>query len=272
MQDHKPEPRDRTPIYLALIAAVATITAALIGVLPNLVNPRSAPAPIVITATSAPTQAALATATVPAPPTNAPVSPTSAPPTPTLAPTETIISPTLTIAPPTVAPSPSPDETVRLLLVNNLASAMEFFADDTSLTTIPSGAYQPLKVPRGRHVFKQCVVGTDYSQSGSCFEKAYELAESPDTWVMFDGAHPLTAKGDVILLVLNRASIPQDLYLDGEPSETVAAGGYAALTLSQGAHTIQPCAPGMAPPSAECGARIPLNASQPTETFLIHGE
>ncbi len=253
MSERNSQPRDRTPIYLALIAAGATLGAALIGVLPSLLNSRGG-ASVVITATAPPPTAARAE-------TQFPVSPTTV-----------VASPVPPLPAPSPTPRPAADTQATLLLVNNLAFDMEFFVDDQSVTTIQSGTYQPLKVIQGRHEFRQCVVGTDYTSAENCFAKEFDLQASPEVWTMFDASNPLTARGDVVLLVLNRAPIAQDVFVDAQMTRTIPPGAYAALTISTGAHSVQPCAEGTNPASGTCGARIEITASQPTDSFLIHGD
>lgn len=279
MSENKPEPKDRTALYIAIVGASATIVAALIGVLPNIVNRNAPPpTPLVITTTPVPTQVSLVTS-VPA----SASPPTPLPPTLTTAPTT--VPPTLTTAPLTItreATLPAPTATAKppatvsniitFIVVNNLPQTMEFFVDGKAATKINSGTYQPLKVPRGTHELKQCILGTDYTDPNNCFAREYDIQPNPDVWVMFSDNNPLLTHANVSLLVLNRASIPQDIYIDGQLADTVAGGDFNVILVTPGEHTIQPCAPGIVPPNGGCGKAFTNRYSMPTHFFTIDGE
>jgi hypothetical protein len=265
MSEKPPAPRDRTPLYIAIVGATATIMAALIGVLPNLTRQNSPPpTPIVITATPAPTEVAQATL--------APATQTDISGFPTL----TLIPPTATLAatviPTTISPTISSGAEITLLLINNLPRAMDFSIDGASVTAIESGTYKALPVRRGPHEFKQCVFGADPSLPENCFSRTALVVNQPEFWEMFDNANPIPVSGDVILLVLNQAPTPQDLYLDGELAETVPAHGYAAIAVAPGKHTLQPCALQRTPESGTCGARSEFDLQKKIESFTIQSE
>ncbi len=275
MSENKSAPRDRTPLYIAIVGATATILAALISQLPNLMNrSQPTPTPIIITATPPQTFGAQANNVVP--------TETSAAPTATTLPNT--LAPTATetpFSPPTelraasatpLPPSPTRSNVITLLLINNLPRAMEFFVDGQSLTTINSGAYQPLRITPGTHEFKQCVLGSDYNAPENCFAKNYSAAPNPDVWEMFDSNHPLVTGANSVLLVLNRAQSPQDFFVDNQFQETVPPNAYTALTVRNGAHFVQPCAVGTTPPAPSCGDRIQINFRFPTHYFVILGE
>lgn len=272
MSEKQPPPKDRTTLYIAIVGAAATILAALIGTLPNLLprNDAPSPTPIVITATSAPTVVSQAPST--AAPTQQPSTP---PASATGLPTVTLPTATATlrgagITPP--PPSPTRTNVVTFLLVNNLPRAMEFFVDGQSATKINSGSFQPIRVPRGTRELKQCVLGSDYADPNNCFSRGYDVQPNPDVWVMFDQANPLVSAANVNVLVLNRASIPQDIFIDNQISETVQPGAYAVIPVARGEHTIQPCAPGIRPPNGGCGKAFRSQYSAPTHFFTIDGE
>lgn len=289
MSEKNPQPKDRSNITSALIGAGAVV---LTAVITSIVAPvvlrslESSPTPIIVTATPPPTVIAQNTSVPP----TATLEPTVRVDTPTRAPTATEIifptAPTATTAlraasatpppspiPPTrVPPTPTQSNIITFLLINNLPRAMEFFVDGESLTRINSGAYQMLKIPRGTRELKQCVLGSDYSASGNCFARTYDLAPNPDVWEMFDSNNPLTTGADSVLLVLNRAAYPQDIYLDNQLVETIQGGAFVALTVSNGSHTLQTCAPNEKPPSGACGRAFQDNYRFPTHYYVILGE
>lgn len=282
MSANKPEPKDRTALYIAIVGASATIVAALIGVLPNVLKRDTpvTPIAIIITATPPPTSIAQAT-TIPTltsqptavlgtatlQPTSAPATSTSVPPTTT--PTATNLPST---PPPTALPSPTPSSIVTLLLINNLPRTMEFFIDEKSITKINSGTYQSLRVPHGKRELKQCVLGTDYNDPINCFARTYDVEPNPDVWEMFDSNNPLKTNANINLLLLNRASTPQDLIIDGQFAQTIAAGTATVITVTPGQHTLDACAVGFRPPNGACGKPVSSNYFAPTHYFIISGE
>lgn len=284
MSENKPEPRDRTPLYIAIVGALATIAAALIGVLPNMLN-RGAPPPspiaIVITATPVPTQIPIETnvpTTVPptnVPPTNVPPSGAATAATAPLTITVEAMLPAPTVPQAVTATAPAtaiPSNIITFLLVNNLPQKMEFFVDNEGQTRINSGDYEILHLLRGMHQLKQCVVGTDYTDPNNCFDRAYDLESEPDVWVMFSDSNPLLTQENVSLLVLNRAPIPQDIFIDGQLADTVPPHDFKPIFVIPGEHTIQPCAPGIHPPSGGCGKAFKNRYTAPTHFFIINGE
>lgn len=265
MSEKKSEPKDRTALYIAIVGATATVIAALIGVLPNLLrNPP--PTPVVITAAPAATVIAQATTL---PPTVVAVMPTATEIAPTL-----VLSPTIGLsASPTPPPaSPTPTNIVTLVLVNNLPRAMEFFVDGVSATSIDSGAYQVVPLKLGTHELKQCVYGSDTTKPENCFAKSAVLNNSLDYWEMFDAANPEPPSSPLTLLVLNQSSAPQDIYMDGIFAKTVGANTFIALRGPGGLHTIQPCPVGDNPASGKCGERRALELGKKVEIFRILGE
>jgi hypothetical protein len=149
---------------------------------------------------------------------------------------------------------------------------MEFFVDNVSTTRITGGTFQPLKVPRGMHEFKQCVLGLDYTNPANCYATTYDLQPNPEVWVMYDEANPMRTEGNVSVVVLNRANIPQDIFVDNVHVETVPPADFIIVPVSVGTHTLQPCAPGFAPPSQGCGGAFTSDYSQPTHFLIINGE
>ncbi len=260
MSEKKSEPRDRTPVYIAIVGATATVLAALITQLPNLMNrPEVTPTPIVITATPPPTHVTQAT--------NMSPGATTAPST--TAPTATVELRAASATP--VPSSPTPDNIVTLVLVNNLPQAMEFFVDGVSVSSIDSGAYQVVPVERGRHEFKQCVHGSDTANPNNCFAKSTILNDAVDYWEMFETNSSIPPQSTLKLIVINQSSTPQDIFMDGIFAKTVNARDFIELNGPGGLHTIQPCAQGATPASGSCGERTSLQLSKRIEIYKILG-
>lgn len=271
MSVNKPEPKDRTALYIAIVGACATIAAALIGVLPTILNRAPAPTPvaIVITASPAPTSNTQATIvpTAQALPTALSSTSTSLPPS--AVPTNTIVPPTDRPTPP---PLPTQSSIVTFLLINNLPRTMEFFIDGKSATKINTGTYQSLQVPHGMHELKQCIVGTDYSNPNNCFATSYDVEPNPDVWEMFDKTNPLKTDANINLLLLNRANTPQDVYVDGKLAQNITPGKVIVITIIPAHHVVQSCAAGFSPPNGACGQPVGTDYSAPTGYFIINGE
>ncbi len=268
MSEKKPESKDRSAVTTALIGAGAVIVTAVIS---SIVAPivlrgfESSPTPIVITVT---------------PPTTAVSQATSIPPTATREPTATIVQPTLEISP-TIAlrvasttprpPSPTPNNIVTLVLVNNLPNAMEFFVDGVSVTSIDSGAYQVVPIARGTRELKQCLFGSDTNNPNNCLATSAVFNNAVDYWEMFETNSSIPPQSRLKLLVLNQSSTSQEIFMDGIFAKTVDARSFIELNGPGGLHTIQPCAMGETPASGNCGERQALQLSKRIEIYKILG-
>jgi hypothetical protein len=256
MSESSPQPsRDRTPIYLALIAATSTIIAALIAVLPNILNtnqrgaPPQQPTVIVVTATLAPaTEAPIATAT-----------------TPPAATTAALGQPGATLA----GPSPTTDTRITFLLLNNFDKNQDFYIDSNLAISVNSGQYQTLHVQPGSHELKNCLLGSDPTVKDNCFAQTANVNQNPYLW-QIDGNAPVTDQP--ILVVLNQANSPQDVFVDNSNAGTVSAHDFMAIRVPVGSHSLQPCTAGNTPASNPnaCGAFTGLDAHHPVISFTIN--
>lgn len=140
----RPPPKDRTALYIAIVGALATVSAAFIGILPGLLNRAPAPAPTALVAT--------------------------ANPMPTQAAQPTTVSPTLAAR-------------IDFLVTNNRAGPFDFFIDDEYQITVPPGGYQVLRVIPGEHRLTHCPRGTKPSDSNNeCETLAREVKNEPYDW------------------------------------------------------------------------------------------
>lgn len=259
MSENKPEHKDRSAITTALIGAGAVIVTALISSILAPIVLRSfdsSPTPLVITTTPAATNLAQAT----------PIPPTS-----TIAPTATSL-PTDTIVPTATKISPTPANITSLVLVNNLSRVMDFYVDDVKATSIDSGTYQVLPIPFGAHEFKQCVYGADTTNPDNCFAKTARLSRVIDYWEMFENLSAGNLQTTLTLIVLNQNAAPQDIYMDGILTKSVAANSFIPLTGPGGLHTLEHCPLGETLASGNCSTRFPLQLGKKIEIFTISGE
>jgi hypothetical protein len=236
MSETKPpsEHKDRTALYIAIVGATATILAALIGVLPNLLNRGATPVPtpLVIVATAVPTPLAQATAVLP---------------------TQTAAAGT---------------GRIDFLVTNNRESAFDFFVDDEYQVTIPPGSYQLLRVVPGERRLTHCPQGTKPSDaSNTCETLTREVQSEPYDWQL-GGTTP--AREKVLLFLLNQIDNDIDVFVDGAEKVPVNAHKIGTIHLEPGTHEVQTCPRGAAPAQGDCGKVSAFEFLRSVEMYVVN--
>lgn len=259
MSEPKPESKDRTALYIAIVGATATIVAALVGILPNLLNRSAPPTLLVITATPPLTIIAQATTTIPPTLTNVPPTtvPTTTNPPPTLAPTATN------------APSPTASvQRIDFLVTNNRTDALDFYIDDEFQVTVPAGGYQLMRVIPGERRLTHCPRNAKPSDAASgCETLTREVKNNPYDWEL-GGTVP--APREVLLFMLNQIDNDVDIFIDGSTKVSVNAHKMGTTQLVPGAHEIQTCLRGTNPSQGVCGTANRFELLRKVEMFLVN--
>lgn len=248
MSENKPRPetKDRTALYIAIVGATATVIAAAIGVLPNLLNrvPAPAPTPIVVTAAPIPTEVSQVTAI---PPTTAPA---------------TVNPPTATLAEPTAA------SRIDFLVANNREGAFDFFIDDEYQITVPAGGYQLLRVIPGEHKLTHCPQGSKPSDANSgCESLSREVRNEPYDWQL-GGTVP--ARDEMLLFLLNQIDHDVDIFVNETNMVPVNAHQIGTIQVAPGIIQIQTCRRGSTPTQGVCGVAGSFEFTRKVEMYVVN--
>lgn len=226
----RPEPRDRTALYIAIVGATATIIAAFITVLPNLLNRASPPppaAPLVVTITPMPTQVSQAIAT-----------------------------------------APGTAGRIDFLVTNNRAAPYDFFIDNEYQITVPAGGYQLLRVIPGEHTLTHCPRGErPGNEPNECASVAREVQKSPFDWQL---GGSIAARDKVLLFLLNQIDNDIDIYVNDTEMVPVNAHQMGTIQLEPGTHKLQACHRGITPAQGRCGNVGEFEFLANVEMFVVN--